>query len=216
MCKDLGLMVSGKKSDLIQRILGESIAMETESVGIEAPDEVVVRSSNEDVGDAVDRLLARFDKDGRDSTGVVEPTKETIPEPEVKLPEGAPDIPKEGLPEGWTLEQWAHYGNEWLERKKSEEEAKVSKVPTEIMVADIVTEKEVQQPEEADTWSIPGESNKEPLPETPHDTSSMVIVLPSFDVMIENWKPITAVAVAIMIAGAGAFYILLCRLIIPS
>ena len=208
MCKDLGLMVSGKKSDLIQRILGESIAMETESVGIEAPDEVVVRSSNEDVGDAVDRLLARFDKDGRDSTGVVEPTKETIPEPEVKLPEGAPDIPKEGLPEGWTLEQWAHYGNEWLERKKSEEEAKVSKVPTEIMVADIVTEKEVQQPEEADTWSIPGESNEEPLPETPHDTSSMVIVLPSFDVLFENWKPITAVAVAIMIAGAGAFYIL--------
>ena len=42
------------------------------------------------------------------------------------------------------------------------------------MVADIVTEKEVQQPEEADTWSIPGESNEEPLPETPHDTSSMV------------------------------------------
>ena len=27
MCKDLGLMVSGKKSDLIQRILGESVVM---------------------------------------------------------------------------------------------------------------------------------------------------------------------------------------------
>ena len=96
MCKDLGLMVSGKKSDLIKRILGESVVMDAESVGIESPNEDEVPSSNENVGDAVDRLLARFDKDGSDSKEVVEPTGEAIPEPEVKLPEGAPDIPKEG------------------------------------------------------------------------------------------------------------------------
>ena len=200
MCRELGLMVSGKKSDLIQRILGESVVMEAESVGKESPNEVEVPSSSEGVGDAVDRLLARFDKDGSDSEEVVVQTREAIPEPEVKLPEGAPDIPKEGLPEGWTLEQWAHYGNEWLERKESEEASKVSESPPEIMVADIVDEKDVQQPEEADTWSIPGESKGEPLLETPHDTSSMVIVLPSFDVLFENWKPITAVAVAIMLS----------------
>ena len=76
----------------------------------------------------MDRLLARFDKDGSDSKEVVEPTGEAIPEPEVKLPEGAPDIPKEGLPEGWTLEQWAHYGNEWLERRESEEGREFPKV----------------------------------------------------------------------------------------
>ena len=208
MCRELGLMVSGKKSDLIQRILGESVVMEAESVGKESPNEVEVPSSSEGVGDAVDRLLARFDKDGSDSEEVVVQTRETIPVPEVKLPEGAPDIPKEGLPEGWTLEQWAHYGNEWLERKESEEASKVSESPPEIMVADIVDEKDVQQPEEADTWSIPGESKEGSILETPPDTSSMVIVLPSFDVLFENWKPITAVAVAIMIAGAGAFYIL--------
>ena len=36
MCRELGLMVSGKKSDLIQRILGESVVMEAESVGKES------------------------------------------------------------------------------------------------------------------------------------------------------------------------------------
>ena len=104
----------GKESDLIQRILGESVVMEAESVGIESPNEAEVPSSNGNVGDAVDRLLARFDKDGSDSEEVVEPTGEDVPEPEVKLPEGAPDIPKDGLPEGWTLEQWATMGTSGL------------------------------------------------------------------------------------------------------
>ena len=27
-----------------------------------------------------------------------------------------PPVPAEGLPEGWTLEQWKHYGTEWLRR----------------------------------------------------------------------------------------------------
>ena len=26
-----------------------------------------------------------------------------------------PPIPETGLPEGWTLEQWEHYGEQWLE-----------------------------------------------------------------------------------------------------
>ena len=49
MCKDLGLMVSGKKSDLIQRILGESVVMDAESVGIESPNEDEVPSPNENL-----------------------------------------------------------------------------------------------------------------------------------------------------------------------
>lgn len=28
-----------------------------------------------------------------------------------------PPIPPDGLPEGWTIEQWKHYGNEYLEKK---------------------------------------------------------------------------------------------------
>ncbi|MBK64959.1 MAG: hypothetical protein CMB47_05505 [Euryarchaeota archaeon] len=31
-----------------------------------------------------------------------------------------PPLPENGLPEGWTMEQWAHYGQEWLDENKNE------------------------------------------------------------------------------------------------
>ena len=33
----------------------------------------------------------------------------------VITPSGPP-VPEEGLPSGWTMEQWTHYGHQWLER----------------------------------------------------------------------------------------------------
>ena len=30
---------------------------------------------------------------------------------------GPPPIPAEGLPPGWTIEQWNHYGDEWLRKQ---------------------------------------------------------------------------------------------------
>jgi len=27
----------------------------------------------------------------------------------------APQVPPEGLPEGWTMEQWQHYGEQYLQ-----------------------------------------------------------------------------------------------------
>ena len=32
----------------------------------------------------------------------------------------APPVPAEGLPEGWTMEQWGHYGAQWLEDNASD------------------------------------------------------------------------------------------------
>jgi hypothetical protein len=29
----------------------------------------------------------------------------------------APPIPEEGLPKGWTEEQWKHYGSKWLSER---------------------------------------------------------------------------------------------------
>lgn len=29
---------------------------------------------------------------------------------------GGPPVPAEGLPEGWSMEQWQHYGHQWLEK----------------------------------------------------------------------------------------------------
>ena len=42
----------------------------------------------------------------------VEPLPVAAP---VITPSGPP-VPEEGLPSGWTMEQWTHYGHQWLER----------------------------------------------------------------------------------------------------
>ena len=33
------------------------------------------------------------------------------------VPQQAPPLPPGGLPAGWTMEQWQHYGHEWLKRQ---------------------------------------------------------------------------------------------------
>ena len=45
------------------------------------------------------------------------PEPEPEPEPESELPPGVPPIPDEGLPEGWSVEQWIHYGQRWLDQQ---------------------------------------------------------------------------------------------------
>jgi len=30
----------------------------------------------------------------------------------------APPVPEEGLPNGWTMDQWKWYGHQWLEQNK--------------------------------------------------------------------------------------------------
>ena len=32
-------------------------------------------------------------------------------------PQSGPPVPESGLPEGWTMEQWQHYGEEYLRRQ---------------------------------------------------------------------------------------------------
>ena len=43
--------------------------------------------------------------------------KNEIHETTVVTPTGPP-IPDEGLPMGWSKEQWAHYGQQWLDQKR--------------------------------------------------------------------------------------------------
>ena len=35
-------------------------------------------------------------------------------------PDGIPSLPESGLPEGWTMEQWAHYGQRWLDQQNDD------------------------------------------------------------------------------------------------
>ena len=208
-CSELGLMVSGKKSELIQRILDQYDPRDAEIIDYDAPGKVMEKNTDGQVGDAVDRLLARFEgkEDVAEADVVESPVKEAVVSND-ELPEGAPEIPEEGLPEGWTLQQWAHYGSEWLERGRREGVPVPAPEEDEIMVADIMEEPDITESEDDDTWKIPEQGQSASPMANAQDSSSMVIVLPSFDSLFENWKPISAVIVAVMIAGGGAFYIL--------
>jgi len=44
------------------------------------------------------------------------------PLPSLTIPETPviPTLPENGLPEGWTMEQWQHYGQRWLDSQKDE------------------------------------------------------------------------------------------------
>ena len=44
----------------------------------------------------------------------VEAAVQDEPEPERE----APPVPEEGLPNGWTMDQWKWYGHQWLEQNK--------------------------------------------------------------------------------------------------
>jgi uncharacterized membrane protein len=47
-----------------------------------------------------------------------EPVVEDSTEPE--LPAGVPPIPDEGLPPGWSIEQWVHYGQQWVDQQNQQ------------------------------------------------------------------------------------------------
>jgi len=40
-----------------------------------------------------------------------------IPTPQLSQAKAGPPLPPGGLPAGWTMEQWIHYGDQWLERQ---------------------------------------------------------------------------------------------------
>ena len=89
-----------------------------ESESTEVDEESKVEISAEDIYEQDNSLE---DIAGIDVTSN-EPSKEDVsamfddkenPDSEVK-PSNAPPVPAEGLPEGWTMDQWEWYGHEWL------------------------------------------------------------------------------------------------------
>ena len=50
---------------------------------------------------------------------IVEDVVEDVVE-EIELPSGVPAIPESGLPEGWTIEQWIHYGQQWIDKQNQD------------------------------------------------------------------------------------------------
>ena len=57
-----------------------------------------------------------------DTEGIVDQVEEdSIPlEPSLgaaDLPSDVPPVPENGLPEGWTMDQWIHYGQQWIDQQ---------------------------------------------------------------------------------------------------
>lgn len=157
-CRELGLTVSGKKQDLIDRLLDSGNTGESEEQTVIDAQEATQEA---DVSDAVDKLLARFEG-GAD------------PEPE---------------------------------QDAIEAEVMEAEVVAEDEEEEAVEEEPTPEPEpEPDPWASALVDDEEQETTEPADQASMTIVLPSFDVFFENWKPISAVLAAVMLAGVGAFY----------
>ncbi|MDG1537095.1 MAG: hypothetical protein P8Q85_00905, partial [Candidatus Poseidoniaceae archaeon] len=51
------------------------------------------------------------------------PAEQPVPVPETESEQTGPPLPHGGLPEGWTLEQWGHYGHQYLNAQGSQAEA---------------------------------------------------------------------------------------------
>jgi len=163
MCSERSLLVSGKKDELIGRLLGSPDAPES------APAASTSRSP-EDIDDAIDRLIARVSS----------------------------EAPAEEEPE--------------------EEEAEEEVLEAEIVVTEIVEEEPepeipetvVLEPEEEDPWFSGVIPSEEPpqmfLDDEDAEEPSLVITVPSFSGLKANWKPISTVAVVILLVGAIAFY----------
>jgi hypothetical protein len=45
------------------------------------------------------------------------PTPAPVPAPMVPAPVAGPPLPASGLPIGWSMEQWQHYGQQWLDQQ---------------------------------------------------------------------------------------------------
>ena len=73
LCKEKGLLISGKKEELISRLLGEKTPESSPET------KVLSSSSEQDKDDAIDRLLSRFESGGEGEPQEV--AVETEPEP---------------------------------------------------------------------------------------------------------------------------------------
>ena len=82
---------------------------------------LAARSKSKKKGDGRERAMAAFERDLFAETGPVTsaPTISEVDTTEPVLDSNAPPLPADGLPPGWTMEQWSHYGAQWLAQQAS-------------------------------------------------------------------------------------------------
>lgn len=188
LCKEKGLLISGKKEELIARLLGDKAPAST------SENKVTSSSSEQDKDDAIDRLLSRIE-----SGGAGEPLEEVVesaPTPEEVI---EAEVIEADIVEAETEPHLDEDADLFLESDE-EEITPVTKQPELIL-----------DEEEVDAWSegvIADETEPTLLAsEINSDTeeASITITIPSLSSIQFSPKVIAAVAISALILGAIAF-----------
>lgn len=79
-------------------------------------------SNQEETSEVIDAGDLYGEEDSIEAIAGIETSNQSPPEAaaamEQAAPATAPPIPDSGLPEGWTMDQWKWYGQEWLDKNK--------------------------------------------------------------------------------------------------
>ena len=188
LCKEKGLLISGKKEELIARLLGEKAPAST------SENKVTSSSSEQDKDDAIDRLLSRIE-----SGGAGEPLEEVVE----STPTPAEVIEAEVIEADIVqveIEPHLDEDADLFLESDEEEITPVTKQPELIL-----------DEEEVDAWSggvIADETEPTLLAsEIDSDTeeASITITIPSLSSIQFSPKVIAAVTISALILGAIAF-----------
>ncbi len=188
LCKEKGLLISGKKEELIARLLGDKAPAST------SENKVNSSRSEQDKDDAIDRLLSRIE-----SGGAGEPLEEVVesaPTPEEVI---EAEVIEADIVEAETEPHLDEEADLFLESDE-EEITPVTKQPELIL-----------DEEEVDAWSggVIADETEPTLvaSEIDSDTeeASITITIPSLSSIQFSPKVIAAVTISALILGAIAF-----------
>ena len=188
LCKEKGLLISGKKEELISRLLGEKIP--------ESPPEtkVITSSSEQDKDEAIDRLLSRFESGGEGEAEEV--AVEIKPEP-VEILEA--EVMEADIVEA-EIELEAEDDLDLVLESDKEEIIPVTKKPELIL-----------DEEEEDAWTggVISDETEPALVASEIDSdaeeASITITIPSLSSIQFSPKVIAAITISALILGAIVF-----------
>ena len=188
LCKEKGLLISGKKEELIARLLGDKAPAST------SENKVTSSSSEKDKDDAIDRLLSRIE-----SGGAGEPLEEVVESAPTPAEVIEAEVIEADIVEAETEPHLDENADLFLESHE-EETTPVTKQPELIL-----------DEEEVDSWSggVLADETEPTLvaSEIDSDTeeASITITIPSLSSIQFSPKVIAAVTISALILGAIAF-----------
>ena len=188
LCKEKGLLISGKKEELIARLLGDKAPAST------SENKVTSSSSEQDKDDAIDRLLSRIESGGVGES--LEEVVESAPTPEEVI---EAEVFEADIVQAETEPHLDEEDDLFLESDE-EEITPLTKQPELIL-----------DEEEVDAWSggVIADETEPTLvaSEIDSDTeeASITITIPSLSSIQFSPKVIAAVTISALILGAIAF-----------